>query len=119
MPRRRGKKESEGFKRGKAYYETSSPFETFEPGGDPPKTFNGLVDNQLDVSSRLINGIASKDAKGKTDPQQYDNPRGYPGLALIQFGDEKPKLPIGGYRHEIAHQMEGEAKLSRTGKPGK
>jgi hypothetical protein len=53
------------------------------------------------------------------DPEQYDNPRGYPGLALIQKGNEKPKLPYGRNEHSIFHAMEGQADLTRTGKPGK
>lgn len=120
MSRRRGKSSEGGeFKRGRRFFETSSPFETYEPGGERPNTFRGLTDTSLDISKRLIDGIAPKTVKGMVDPQQYDNPRGYPGLALVQFGDEKPKLPVGGHKHEIAHQMEGSAKLAGTGKPGK
>lgn len=115
MPRKRGKS-SQAVDKGRGYYETSSPFETYEPGGDRPKTFAGLTDKNFDVSKRLIDGIPSSVSAGKVDPQQYDNPRGFPGLALVQFGDQKPKLPVGGHQHESAHQMEGEAKLAGTGR---
>lgn len=119
MSRRRGKSsqsKSAPVDQGRGFFETSSPFETFNPGAAKAKTFGGIVDDQLDVSRRLINGIPASQAKRNLRPEQFDNPRGYPGLALIQTGDEKPKLPIGRHEHSIEHHLEGEAKLSRTGR---
>jgi hypothetical protein len=114
MPRRRGK---DAVDRGRRFFETTSPFETYEPGGKPPKTFKGLVDDSS-LPKNLMQGPSGPAFQAKLDPEQYDNPRGYPGLALIQTGDGKPKLPFSS-KHDIAHQMEGGAKLAGTGRPGK
>lgn len=113
MARRRGKQDTD---RGRRFFETSSPFETYEPGNGGPATFTGKTDKTVDVSRNLIDDIASSTVKGQVNPQQYDNPRGYPGLAMVQFGDGKPKIPVGRHAHEIDHQMQGQAKLARTGK---
>jgi len=118
MARRRGK-QNNGVDRGRRFFETSSPFETYEPGGEAPATYKGLTDTSLKVSDRLIDSIAPGAVKGMVDAQQYDNPRGFPGLAMVQFGDEKPKIPVRSSTHEIAHQLEGQAKLAPTGRPGK
>lgn len=99
--------------RGRNFFETSSPFETgVEPEGKV-NTYTGKVDTPIEPKQNWTD-IGSKEVH--IDPQQYDNPRGYPGLALIQRGDEKPKLPHGGPEHNLAHSMQGSAALTRTGK---
>lgn len=103
--------------RGRGFFETSSPFETYNPDADKPSTFRGIVDHQLDVSNKLIDGIPGNVTKRFIDPQQYDNPRGYPGLEMVHFGDEKAgKNPFKTSTHAISHQTDGAAKLTRTGK---
>ena len=96
-----------------AYYETTSPFETFVPGSKP-RTWAGLVDRS--IVGTPGEDFSSAEVGAKLDPEQYDNPRGYPGLALVQTGDQRPKIPATSM-HDITNHMSGEAKLARTGKP--
>jgi hypothetical protein len=112
MARSRNAKDRKGVDRGRGFFETSSPFETFDPGGDkPPKTFSGLTDHT--PMTDLGGHLGGKAIMGRMDPEQYDNPRGYPGIALITTGTEKSKLN-GTETHSITHHMEGGAKLART-----
>jgi hypothetical protein len=97
--------------RGRGFFETSSPFETFDPGGEKPKSFGGLTDHQPLKS--LGGYIGGKEIMGRLDPEQYDNPRGYPGLAIVTTGTEKSKLN-GTETHSIMHHMEGSANLAST-----
>jgi hypothetical protein len=114
MARRRGKDAVPP----RGFYETTSPFETFAPGSRVPATYKGQVDDNVDVSSRLGNDIPGTKTMSQLQPEQYDNPRGYPGLAIVQTGGEKSKFPLKQTaQHSIAHQIDGSAKLTRTGKP--
>jgi hypothetical protein len=110
MPRKSGDK-------GRNFYETSSPWETqVETKSKPPKSYSGLVDQSIPLSSRLINDISGTEVMRSLQPEQYDNPRGYPGLSLVTCGDQKSKLGRHDADHSITHNAEGEAKLARTGK---
>lgn len=107
--------------RGRNFYETSSPFETY--GGSSKtsqaKTFRGLVDSVPMPTSDTprADHVQPLNSMSKFHPEQYDNPRGYPGIAMVMKGDEKPKLPMQGRNeHSITHHMEGEGGLARTGK---
>ena len=106
--------------RGRNYYETSSPFETY--GGPSreakPKTFSGLTDSVVMPKRAItLQRGQDQDSAAAFHPEQYDNPRGYPGLAMVMKGDEKCKLPMKeGTKHSIMHHAEGEAALARTGK---
>lgn len=111
MPSKTSKKIND---RGRNFYETSSPFETFEPGGGAPKTFRGLTD-ETPMPRKLSECLTGEEVFGKMQPEQYDNPRGFPGMAMITVGSEKSKLPLTS-KHSILHHAEGEGALARTGK---
>lgn len=103
---------------GRGFFETSSPFETFSPAQNrgKPKTFSGLVDKS---PMRTLGGfLGGKETMGRLDPEQYDNPRGFRGLALVTTGAETSKLPLkpGEKGHSITHHAEMEGALARTGK---
>lgn len=106
---------NKGADRGRDFYETSSPFETFVPGGPTPKSFTGLVD-ETPMPGKLNEHLSGDEIMGKMQPEQYDNPRGYPGMALVTRGSEKAKLPFSASQHSITHHMEGGANMARTGK---
>lgn len=112
---RKGKNDPD---KGRNFYETSSPFETYRPGASKPKSYSGIIDRTVEPSKNLRDTIPGTRVLSQEQAQQYDNPRGYPGLALIQTGDQKPKLPFGKHEHAIFHALEGEAGLARTGKSG-
>ena len=103
--------------KGRNYYETTSPWETqTEPSGRnrAVHSYSGLVD-------QTINPTAAADRSGPSimasfQTQQYDNPRGFPGLSMITSGDQKSKLGKHDTAHSIEHGMEGQARLTRTGK---
>ena len=110
--------------KGRGFYETSSPFETYEPGAGKPKTYKGYADENVapDIAPRRTGsaGGAATDLAGPEvsramlshmQADQYDNPRGFPGLALVTTG--KSKLPMNS-KHSIMHSMEGEAQLAGT-----
>ena len=97
--------------RGRNFYETSSPFETYQ-GGRKARTYRGLTDN-IGQDFKPHGAF-----QPHLDPEQYDNPRGFPGMALIHKGEEKAKAPFSPARHNINHAMEGEAQLAPTGKRG-
>lgn len=107
---------------GRGYFETSSPFETFEPAQNrgKPKTYRGLTDT-FDLPRNLMTGPQGEAIMPHIDPEQYDNPRGYPGLAMITSGSETSKLPLSARDkgHSIMHHMEGEGSLADTGKDGR
>ena len=101
---------------GRGFFETSSPFETFSPGASSrPKTFTGLTDHQ--PIGKLTDHLSGPAVLGKMDPEQYDNPRGYPGLSMVTSGDQKAKVPFSNSKHSIAHHAEAQGSLARTGKP--
>jgi hypothetical protein len=103
--------------KGRNFYETTSPWETqVETVSKPPKSYSGLVDQSMPLSSRLINDTPGPEVMRSVQPEQYDNPRGYPGMSLITSGAEKSKLGRHDADHSITHNAEGEAKLARTGK---
>ena len=113
--------------KGRGFYETSSPFETYEPGAEKPKTWSGYRDElpavpapkgasgKVGGDATDIGGADAVELVRRMQPEQYDNPRGYPGLAMIHAGDQKPKLPLNS-KHDINHHMEGSAELARTGR---
>lgn len=100
--------------RGRNFYETSSPFETFVPGSGEPKTYRGLVD-ETPMPKKLEECLYGEEVMKRMQPEQYDNPRGFPGMAMITTGNEKSKLPMTS-KHSILHHAEGEGALARTGK---
>lgn len=104
---------------GRGYFETTSPFETFEPAQNrgKPRTFRGLTDT-FDLPRNLMTGPNGAAVVPHLDPEQYDNPRGFPGLALITSGNETSKLPLDASEkgHSITHHAEMEGSLARTGK---
>jgi hypothetical protein len=102
MARRRGKTRTD---RGRNFYETSSPFETFVPGGKPaaPAT---LVDS-TDLPRRLMTGPSGPAFTGEIHPEQFDNPRGYPGLGLVHTGTEKAKAPYALAEHSKLPRTKG------------
>lgn len=113
---------------GRGFFETTSPFETYSPATNrgEPKTFTGLVDRsaarpnegeQTGGGKSFLNGPG---IMARMDPEQYDNPRGFPGLAMVTTGTEKSKLPLraNDKGHSITHHMEMGAALARTGRPG-
>jgi hypothetical protein len=113
--------------KGRGFYETSSPFETYEPGAEKPKTWGGYTDQMPVVPAPRgagtkvggdatdIGGADAVELVRRMQPEQYDNPRGFPGLAMIHAGNQKAKLPMTS-QHNIHHQMEGEGELARTGR---
>ena len=119
MARNRSRKRNmfQGSDKGRNYYETTSPFETQVQGtAKAPATWTGVTDRSVPISSRLINSISGPEAVKRMEPEQYDNPRGYPGLSMVTSGDEKSKLGKHDPHHSLQHHMEGAAKLARTGK---
>jgi|SRR5215469_2357631 len=114
---------------GRGFFETSSPFETYVPGmAGRPATFEGLTDRTPSPSPKGppatggeatdLAGDMSAQIVGRMNPEQYDNPRGFPGLALVTSGQEKSKLPMkNSGRHSITHHVEAQGALARTGKP--
>jgi len=113
--------------KGRGFYETSSPFETYEPGAkSKPKTWAGYHDevpadvapHRASAAGGAATDLAGPEAKEiltRAQPEQYDNPRGYPGLSIVTAGDQRSKLPHNS-KHSIMHSMEGSAELARTGK---
>ena len=100
---------------GRGYFETTSPFETFEPATDrgEPSTFSGYTDT-FDMPRRLMSDTTGEHFVAHMDPEQYDNPRGFPGLALITTGSQTSKLPLAAKDkgHSIMHHMESEGQLA-------
>jgi hypothetical protein len=129
MPRRRGSSRS-SVDRGRGFYETASPFETYDPdaGGSKPKTWEGYSDEfPAETAPRQtgatggeatdLAGETSREIMRKMQAEQYDNPRGFPGLTMVTSGDQKSKLPFKQQTsHSITHQIEGQGRLARTGK---
>jgi hypothetical protein len=107
--------------KGRNFYETTSPFETqTEPAGaSGPKTYSGLTDslpNPLREAPGLPGRTHIPGGELKLDPQQYDNPRGFPGLSMVTRGDQKSKLGKHDTAHSLQHDAEGGARFARTGK---
>jgi hypothetical protein len=67
-------------------YETSSPFEAGASNKSLADTSNG-------VRSLAPGRDWTAHFSPSFDPKGYGNPVGYPGVALVQKGDEKSKLP--------------------------
>jgi hypothetical protein len=115
------KRRSDAGEKGRNFYETTSPFETQteSAGKSPPKTYSGLTDRSVDPL-RKAPGMPGRTyipcTDLKLDPQQYDNPRGFPGLSMVTKGDEKSKLGRHDTAHNLQHDAEGSARLTRTGK---
>ena len=98
------------------FFETTSPFETYRPGGKQARTWKGKVDKTAGPPAKLV-GRDFQLTSDQIQPEQYDNPRGYPGLSMVHMGDQKSRFPMkDSSSHNISHQMEGQAKLARTGK---
>jgi hypothetical protein len=108
--------------KGRNYYETSSPFETqVQQHGTPPKTYAGITDEQIPLTPtrEMPSGRAflrGPDVIGAMQTEQYDNPRGFPGISMVTAGEQKSKLGKHDAEHSIQHKMEGAGKLARTGK---
>jgi hypothetical protein len=78
--------------------------------------YKGLVDKNVEIGKRLVGHIAPGNLKSETQAEQYSNPRGWPGLAGIQFNrkGEHPFLDKGGEK-----KVEKSRHMARTGRPGK
>ncbi len=76
--------------------------------------FKGLTDHSVEIPKNLTDFIPGGNLKMETQAQQYDNPRGYPGLAGLQLNRKMGSRIVD---HSIEHTMENEGELARTGKP--
>lgn len=83
------------------------------PADDPP---SGLVDKGPSPGHDLIKTIGPGNLAHDLHAAQFDNPRGYPGLAGLQIKRAKGERLID---HDVLHAMEQEGALARTGDPTK
>ena len=76
--------------------------------------FKGLVDRNVDLGKRLVGFIPPGNLKSETQAEQYSNPRGWPGLAGIQFNRKQGDPPL---NRAGDRKIEKSRHMSRTGKP--
>lgn len=75
----------------------------------------GLTDKSVPPSGgkTLVDKIEPGNLAHQINAAQYDNPRGYPGLAGLQLNRKGPRI----IDHNVHHEMEKEGSLARTGDP--
>jgi hypothetical protein len=77
--------------------------------------FKGLVDVNVEIPRNLIGHIPPGNLKSETQAEQYSNPRGWPGLAGMQFNRKTGDRPL---NEAGDKKVEKSRHMSRTGKPG-
>jgi hypothetical protein len=95
------------------FFETTSPFETTDRGGSATDVSKGLQ-QPVAVHSRDAADRPLASAFGALRGAAYDNPRGYPGLAMVSQGGERSKFPLG--RRNLSINQPVETELTRKGR---
>jgi hypothetical protein len=76
--------------------------------------FKGLVDRDLFPKKGWVDHIPPGNLKSTTQAEQYSNPRGFVGLAGIQFNRKMGDPPINEYGEKKRAKSR---QMARTGKP--
>jgi len=72
----------------------------------------GLTDKSVEQPRNFRDCLTPGNLKNMINAEQYDNPRGYPGLAGLQLNRPAEKRII---THETQHKMELEGQMKGTG----
>lgn len=70
-------------------YETTSPFETKAP---PRSDSTFPVEPDPSPIFPKKGPYTGPQVRADIDADRYDNPSGYPGLKMVSFGSDRPKL---------------------------
>ncbi len=97
---------------------TQPPESAVNPLGEEVKRdgggYKGLTDTTVPIPRNMVDFIPAGNLRREVQAEQYSNPRGWPGLAGIEFGTtaKKPFL-----QKEDDAKVEKSRHMSRTGKP--